>query len=339
MKKRTRKLLLLGALLGGRVNAAEVSVTVAQAGADAGIRNRVFTTWLPAGEGFAGLSGRIALAGNAPGFSEALVLLGTTRDDRETCARGNHHAVETIPGLARLWAGILKSNDANPVSVPVAFTLPNAVPPSTREGTCLVTVVSAGYPILRRDRALYTRTSVELAVATSRVAAGPILTFGMGGEFRFAPGTANYVGIQALRPLAVDAIAASISAGPGPGMQARGTWRVTTNFLYLTAPACNASNLATHAGGHDYSVVRLPHPAPIRRPSGAADVLDIPVVGQTTQTAQAVAFARIIAPLPTRLHAGDCLLAFTSVPDDAAADDLDVENQSTVYLRPLTPFP
>ena len=318
--------------------AADISLTVAQTGADSGITNRLFTTWLPAGQAFAGLSGRISLAGNAPGFSEALVLLGTTPDDRATCAHRSATILPGMPDVARLWAGILKSNDATPVSIPVAVTLPNPVPPATPSGTCLATLVSAGYPFLRRDAALYTTTTLRLSVTTAPAAPWPVQGFGMGGEFRFAPGQANYVGIQAARPLTVDAIAAAISAAPVSGApagaqwstQVRGAWHVQTEFFHLPAPACRAAHLATQQPGPDYAILRLADPAALRRPAGAESLLAVPLDSHGLRAAQATAFGR----LQVRLLAGDCLFAFTSVPAGSGAAGLDVENQSTVYLRP-----
>ncbi len=318
--------------------AAEITLTVAQTGADSGIRNRLFTTWLPAGQGFAGLDGRTSLAGNAPGFSEALVLLGTTPDDRAACARRNATVIPGMPTVSRLWAGILKANDATPVSIPVSVSLAQPVPPATGAGTCLVTLVSAGYVFLRRDAALYTTTRVQLAVAVAPGAAAPVQAFGMGGEFRFAPGTANYVGIRANRRFAVDAVAASVSAAPVSGApeaaqwgtMPRGGWRVDTAFLYLPAPACAAAHLRGHQPGPDYDVLRLADPAALPRPAGAVTLLDVPLASQGVQAVQAAPFQRFTE---RTLNAGDCLIAFTGVASGGAGL-LDVENQSTVYLRP-----
>ncbi len=335
----SKKGLLAFCLLSFPAHAANVALTVAQTGADSGIRNRLFTTWLPAGQSFAGLDGRITLAGNAPGFSEALVLLGTTPDGPAACARRNATTIPGMPAVSRLWAGILKSNDATPVSIPVSVSLAHPVPPVTGAGTCLVTLVSAGYVFLRRDAALYTTTRVDLDVATATGAAEPVQAFGMGGEFRFAPGTANYVGIQANRPLAVEAIAASVSAAPVAGAPAdarwgrmpSGGWRVATAFLYLPAPACAAAHMATHQPGPDYSVLRLADPVALRRPGGATDLLDVPLAGHDTRAAQETRFRAVTG---LAMKAGDCLFAFTSAAPDGDGL-LDVENQSTVYLRAL----
>ncbi len=331
-----KKAFLACLLFAFHAQAAEITLTVAQSGADSGIRNRLFTTWLPAGQGFAGLDGRIALAGNAPGFSEALVLLGTTPDDRTSCARRNATIIPGMPAVSRLWAGILKSNDMAPVGVPVSVRLPHPVPPATAAGTCVVTLVSAGYVFLRRDAALYTTTTVRLAVTTAPARA-PVQPFGMGGEFRFAPGAANYVGIRANRPLAVDAIAASVSAAAVSGAPAAarwgaappGAWQVSTAFLYLPAPACRAARLIGHQPGVAYDILRLADPAALPRPAGAVSLLDVKLASRATQAAQATAFAQ---PADRSLAVGDCLVAFTRAAPGGSGL-LDVENQSTVYLR------
>ena len=200
---------------------------------------------------------------------------------------------------------------------------------------------------LRRDAALYTTTRVKLAVATARAAAGPVQAFGMGGEFRYAPGTANYVGIRARRGLAVDAIAASVSAAPVSGAPAdahwgtpppadahwgtppHGPWQVTTDFLYLPAPACNAAHLAGHQPGADYDVLRLADPVALPRPPGAVTLLSIPLASRGAQASQATLFKGFT---DRTLNPGDCLIAFAGVAAGGAGV-LDVENQSTVYLR------
>ena len=318
-------------------------ITVAQHGAESGIWNHEFTTWLPAGQAFAGLSGSITLQGNAPGFSEALIVLGTAPDPAQTaaaCAARNNTISARFPGINRLWAGILKSNNAAPATIAVALALPHPILASTPAGTCLTTLVSAGYPYLRRDAALYTTTTLHLTLATSRATA-TVQAFGMGGEFRFVPGTANYVGIQATRPLAIDTIAAAISAAPvtgappdahwGPPPQ--GAWRVTTDFLYLPAPACNAAHFATHQPGPDYSILRLADPAPLSPPPGTNNLLAVRLASAASQAVQTTAFT---TPAK-RLNPGDCLFAYTAVPSNVAAEGLDVENQTTVYLRPLAP--
>ncbi len=241
-----------------------------------------------------------------------------------------------MPAVSRLWAGILKANDATAVSIQVAVSLTHPVPPATPAGTCLVTLVSAGYVFLRRDAALYTTTRVQLGVGTSPDASGPVQAFGMGGEFRFAPGTANYVGIRARRPLAVDAIAASVSAAPVSGAPASarwgppppGVWQLATEFFYLPAPACSAARLVSHQPGPDYDVLRLAEPAGLPRPAGAVSLLRIGLAGYATRAAQATRFRAMTNQL---LDAGDCLIAFSAAaPGNTGM--LDGENQSSVYM-------
>ncbi len=339
--------MVFGAVFAFRAQAAEIDVTVAQSGSKSGIRNHVFTTWLPSGQGFAGLQGNISLTGNAPGFSEALVLLGMTPDDRKACNNRNDTPSPDVPALSRLWAGILKSNDTSTVSVPAAVALVHPIPPAPG-GTCLATVVSAGYPYLRPGIARYTTTSVRLTIDTSGLAGGPVRAFGMGGEFRFAPGTAQYVGIEARRPLTVDAIAVSISAAPVAGAPeaarwgppATQPWQVRTGFLKLPGQACRDAHFASHPAGPDFAVLRLPQPALIAYPEGAIRILDVPLASRAMQAAQTSSFTDFTTHRPPLyLQAGDCLLAWTTYTPDGDSTPIDAENQSTVYLRPTTPAP
>ncbi len=339
-EKKQKTFALLALFWAASASAQDISLSVAQSGADSGIRNRLFTTWLPPGQAFDGLSGRISLAGNAPGFSEALVLLGASADGRAACAARNGTVLAGVPPVARLWAGILKANDATPVGLSVSFRLPRPVPPSSPAGTCLLTVVSAGYPFLRRDAALYTSTTVRLTVATAAAAPPPVQVFGIGGEFRFSlaalGGSANYVGIQARRTLGVDAIAVALSAAPvagappaaGWGRSVEGAWRVTTAFLVLPAPACTAAGLTRRQPGADYDVIRLGTPAAMARPAGRRTLFEATLAGTGMAAAQRSGF---VAPA-TRLDPGDCLIAFTSVPQ-AGQGLIDAENQSTLYLH------
>ena len=291
---------------------------MAQGGALSGIRNTVFTRWLPPGAAFAGLSGRIALAGNAPGFDEALVVLGTSADGQAACLRRNRETLPAVPALARLWAGILKSNAARQVSQTVSLTLP--VPMALPQaGTCLVTLVSAGYPFLRRDAALYATASASLAVGIVQ-GGRSAEAFGIGGEFRYPLGgaaLATYVGLRARRRLAVDGLAVSLSASAVAGAPAgsawlpapAGAWRVTTRVLHLGAAACSAAGLLGHGAGDDHDVLRSPGPAPVSL-SGADMLPPMTLSGQGFDAAQSTGFV----PLGTVLAAGECLVAVQTVP-------------------------
>ncbi len=321
---------------------------IAQHGSFAGIRDTLFTTWLPPGSAFAGLSGRIALAGNHPGFSEALILVGVLPGGQAACAARNG-AVVVDQKIPRLWAGILKSNDTALVGIPVSVSLrwPMALSkPGT--GACLTTLVSAGYPFLRRDMALYTTTEVQLTADIIGAQPGdrPRVAFGIGGEFKFVTGAAvpqaGYVGLQANRRLRLDSIAASVSAAPvggappkaGWGPNITGDWRVATDFLYLPAAGCRAARLEGHPAGADFSVLRLPSPAFVAPPPGSMVLMRTPVRGRGLQAAQYAGFqAAATAGWPAALEVGDCLLAWQAVIAGAQTGSLDVENQSTVYFK------
>ena len=325
----------------------DLSARVAQHGAFAGVRNTVFTRWLPAGEAVSALSGTISLAGNAPGFDEALVVLGTSSANRQDCDRANMAVVPAVPELDRLWGGILKSNDPAPVSIPVGVRLRTPVAVRDGRGACLVSVVSAGYPILRRDLPLYADTDVKLLVQTVPAPSGQAASaFGIGGEFRFRTGAdggvANYVGLRAARPLVVDGVALSLSVAPvsgapaqaGWGPDLRGTWRVSTDFLVLPRVACAAAALSGHQANADFSVLRLGKPAGMAMPRGGDTVLRVPLVGKDMVAAQVSGFHTFSPEM--RLQPGDCLLAFAQTRAEGASGKLDVENQSTVYVRPGT---
>ncbi len=336
-------LLVLCAPLAGRCAGVTVSVRVAQAGAFAGVRNTLFTTWLPPGHAVAGLSGRVTLAGNAPGFSEALVLLGYAGDDQAGCARTNNTVITGMPTVSRVWAVILKANDDQPVSLPVSVALRAPVtPPHPQAGACLTTLVSAGYPFLSRDRPLYTTTEVALTVATVPPSR-KVLALGVGGEFRFAAGSpaprATYVGIKANRALSLDAIAGSVSAAPvsGAPVQAhwgvvQGQWRVGTDFVVVPAPACAAANFQGHPVNDAFSILRLAKPAEVAPPSGSVTVARLPLAGRDMAAVQSAGFKDFAPAKPTRLNPGDCLIAFEGPAPGYASGELDVENQSTIYV-------
>ncbi len=323
----------------------DISERVAQRGAFAGVRNTLFTRWLPAGEAVSALSGNISLTGNAPGFDEALVVVGTSRADRQDCTRADATVVTAMPELDRLWAGILKSNDEAPVSIPVDVTFGAPTTPQGERGACLVSVVSAGFPYLRRDVPLYATTDLRLLLRTAPAQPGPaVLAFGIGGEFRFRTGAkgglANYVGLRAERPLVVDGVAVSVSAAPvgnapaqaGWGPELSGTWLVSTDFVVLPRVACAAAALSGHKANAAFSVLRLGKPVEMAVPRGGTTLLQVKLTGSDMAAAQTSGFHAFAPNL--RLQPGDCLLAFARTPGEGASGVLDVENQSTLYLRP-----
>ncbi len=318
-----------------------IDIVVAQAGAESGIRTHLFTRWVPGGMAVAGVAGRIGLRGNAPGFDEALVEVGVAAGDRAGCLRRDGAAVDAVPVLDRLWAGILKSDGA-PAGLTVDVRLPvaAAVPVG---GGCLTTVVSAGYAFLRRDAALYASASARL-VARLVPGGAAVQGFGIGGEARLATGgavpMATYVGLRAKRALVVDGLAASVSAAAVAGAPAgsgwvvpAGAWRVETIFAWMPAEACRVAHFAGHAAGADFDVLRGPGPVAMVPPA-AGVMLRLDTAGRGGEAAQGGGFAGAgDAGWHGRLEAGACLVAWQSVPAGGAAGTLDVENQSTLYLR------
>ena len=149
----------------------QLSARVAQSGAFAGVRNTLNTVWLPAGRALDALDGRVVLSSNGPGFSEALVQLGTTLDGQAACRARDGSVTPDIPPNRRIWAGILKNDGEGSVQQPVHLQLPHALPWSNDRGACLLTIVSAGYPFLSASRPLYTTTELALSARLTALAA------------------------------------------------------------------------------------------------------------------------------------------------------------------------
>lgn len=340
-----------GALVPGATDV-PIAATVAQTAATAGIRNTLFTAWLPAGSGFAGVSGQVSLAGGAPGFSEALVVLGTTRDGQAACAAQNGAMVSGPPPVLRLWAGILKNTGPSSVSIPVAVALPYPVPPPGPAGTCLMLWASAGYAYLTAA-GMTTTLTAALHIAAAPIAAGAptVIPLGVGGEFRFPVGTPQplsvYVGLMAIRPLVVDAIAGAVSAAPvtngpaGSGWQPTpgGNWSVGTSWLYLPAAACAAAHLQQQPGNGTFAILRQGTPALAAPPAGSRQIMRAAVAslgGLPIQKSSYQAFTNTAAGrMSLALSPGDCLVGWEATAPMAGGTPgmLDWEDQSTVYLR------
>jgi hypothetical protein len=328
-----------------------VSVTVAQSGSYAGIRNNVYTTWLPANVAFAGLTGTVSLVGNNASFDEGLVELGYAPYDKADCLSENGRSVAGPPSLTRLWAGILKSNATGNVDIPVNFALPYAVA-NPSGGACLMTWVSAGYAYLSATTAQYATTLIALQAGfvPARGNAPVVTPFGMGGEFRFigsAVPTSVYVGIMATKPIAVDGIAGTASVAPVTGTTVapmwepapQHNWAVQTSFVYMPASTCAAANLHAQPTNGTFAVLRDGTPAAISIPSGAVPAMDIPIDSSGSQAVQRSAYASFPpgsanAGFSGTLQPGDCLVAYSTAAIEPTAV-VDFENQSTVFLRPL----
>ncbi len=334
------------------VNTVPLLAHVAQSPGQAGIRNTRFTAWLPPGQGFAALSGQVSLQGNAGGFSEALLLLGTTADGQAACLAQNGQVSSGLPALSRLWAGILKNVGAGTVSIPVSLALPYPVklPPA---GACAMLAIGAGYAYLNGSLPQLTSTDARLVLATvpAKAPAPAVIPLGVGGEFRFPVGTAAplsvYVGLQASRPIYVDAIAGAFSAAPVVGAPPSsgwlpvpgGTWSVGTDFYVLSAAACAAAHLRAQPSNGIFAILRNGTPAARPVPTGARLVMRLGADSAGGFPVQRSLFQVLTSPVADTallLNPGDCLLGWEATAPEAGGTPgfLDVEDQSTVYLRP-----
>jgi hypothetical protein len=321
-------------------------VRMAQQGGFSGIRNTTYTAWLADGLGFAGLRGQLVLSGTDSAFSEALLVLGTTGDGQARCAGRNGAVIQAPPSMARLWAGALKNDAATAVFIPVGLALPHAVP-GNQGGTCVLAWLSAGYAYLSAGHARYTTTLADLTVSAVPTQPGrkDVVPLGLGGEFRFAGGegdpTGVYVGLRADTALVLDGVAGTMSAAPVLGAPAgshwlptvAGHWRVQGELYYLPAAVCAAQNYAPANAIGMLTILRDAVPAKRAVPSGATKIMDMRLqslgsVAVQRSTYQAVPPA---GGFSGALAAGDCLMTYDIVA--AAPGVLDVENQSTVYLR------
>ena len=322
-----------------------LSARVAQSGAFAGVRNTVATAWLPAGRAVVSLSGRVTLSSNGPGFSEALVQVGTTLDGQAACHARDGSSTPDIPANRRIWAGILKNVGAGSVWQPVHLQLPHALPWSNDRGACLLTIVSAGYPFLSRTQPLYTTTDVAVTAKLGTIPAdrAPRLALGIGGELKLrvgdAPPLGTYVGLRADSALSLDGIALTLSASPVAGAPAQagwgpppvGPWSVSTDFVVVREAAWRQAGFKAQRSEGRFAILRSFTPVPMTLPPGSSVVTHTLLSGRSAVPEQSWDFVPV---QPVTLSPGDCLLAVQSnvtMPGSPPAN-LDVENQSTVYL-------
>lgn len=329
-----------------------INAALAQSGNQSGIENQVFTSWLPANTALAALTGTVILGGNDASFDEGLAEVGSAPYDQAQCSAMNGQKIAQVPPISRFWAGILKSNAAGSVSIPVnlALSFPVFGQPG---GTCLMTWISAGYPYLLSTVAKYAAMQVALQAELVQVtpaasSSANVVPFGMGGEFTFVGGagqTSIYVGIMATKPLAVDGIAGTQSAAPVAGApensgwlpQPQGNWFVQTSFVYLPASVCAAQHFAAQPTNGMFAVLRNATPAALTIPDAGVQVSQMPMFSSGSQAAQRSAYTAF-APgsLPAGfngiLAAGDCLVAYSTAAIEPGAV-IDMENQSTVFLR------
>lgn len=327
----------------------DLTAHVAQTPQMPGLRATWSAWWLPPGGAPAAVTGRIALAGNAPGFSEALVELGLTADgSAPECLA--HNGGGAPPAMSRVWTGILKNTGAGAVSAPVGVALPYPIAPAGAAGSCAVLKLTAGYAYLTGPGPMLTVTDAALSLATIPVTIGapaPI-PVGIGGEFRFTVGTpaplAVYVGLRADVPLVLDAIAGSLSAAPVVNAPAASgwqpapaaAWQVGTTFYNLPKEACAAAGLQTQPSNGVFSILRQGTPRPIAVPAGATPIMRLEARSYGALPLQKSAYQQFTVPAAGRsfvLAPGDCLLGFEATAPGGGPGVLDVEDQSTVYLR------
>lgn len=330
---------------------AVVNAKIVQSGSYNAIRNNVFTTWVPNTVAFAGLSGTVSMAGNNATFDEALVVVGAAPYGQAVCLAQNGRSIGAPPTMTRLWASILKSNAVGTVSVPVNFVLPYGVG-GRAGGTCLMTWISAGYAYLSGNGAQYAATTASLqAQFVPAVTGAPqVITYGLGGEFRFVGEgvpTTVYVGIRATKPIAVDGIAGTASVAPVAGAPVSSgwlpaplrNWNMQTAFVYMPASVCAKTNLAAQPTNGIFALLHNGTPGPLSIPAGAVPIMGMPIYSRGPQAIQRSTYAAFPpgAGLPEFtgiLAPGDCLVAYSTTTLEQGAV-LDAENQSTAFLRVL----
>lgn len=326
---------------------------VAQSGSESGITNTIFTTWLPSNSTFYGLTGSVSLSGNVSGFNEALVVYGYTTGNEAACAAENDTSPSPLPTIYRIGAAILKNNGPSAQKVPIDFALPYGMPLSGSGGTCLITLISAGYAYLSPDVSAYTDTTSNLTASFLPNVTGAPTAFpaGVGNEFRFPSGaTSSEYTIVALRvrnTTALDAIAGSASAAGVVGAPSgsiwlpnpTGNWTATTSFYYYPASAC--AGIVSFASSNAYYDIGISStPMSYTVPSSATLLASMPLSGLASSSVQqsifqAFASASTIGSSSVTLSTNDCLVTLhnVSTPSGTLTGNLDFENQSTAYFH------
>jgi hypothetical protein len=175
-----------------------------------------------------------------------------------------------------------------------------------------------------------------------------VAAFGIGGEFRFTGGsvpTSAYVGIRATQKLIVDGIAETQSAAPVVGANVASgwlptptsNWQLHTSFVYVPAAACAAANLVAQPSNGSFAVLRQGKPAAMTLPAGAVQVSTMPMFSSGAHAVQQSTYTAVQsgsnpAGFNGTLAVGDCLIAYSTAAVEPTAK-LDVENQSTIFLR------
>ena len=212
----------------------------------------------------------------------------------------------------------------------------------------MITVISAGYAYLDRATARYTTIIAQLNVAAvpSRPPVATVLPVGLGGEFRIPSGSAplaTLVGIRTARTFVLDAISVSLSAAPVAGAPAGspwlptppGAWAVGADIVYVPAPICASGHFAMRQGNRDLAMLHEPAPAPRTPPEGSVTLTHMTLPGTGTIATQSVGFQIFRGAAARKLAPGDCLILYDFAGSKGGGRGvLDVENQSTVYLRP-----
>jgi len=174
----------------GAAVAKSLPAAVQQQGSQSGLTNTIFTSWISSNSRFAGLSGAISLTSNTNNFNEALVEIGSTPVSSQTaCNNLNGTSPSPLPSISRLAGFILKNTNnttnGSGAQIPFSYALPYSLPLSGSTGTCLITLITAGYPYLIPNLAQYTDTaSSTIAWLAPAVSGAPTaFSVGLGNEF------------------------------------------------------------------------------------------------------------------------------------------------------------
>ncbi len=336
---------------------------VQQSGSQSGITNTIFTTWISTNSVFTGISGTFTLSGNDASFSEALVVFGSapTLNTQATCQQANNTSPSQVPGILRTGAVILKdvtaypgSGTTNVMSVPFNFALPYGMPLSGSSGSCLITLLSAGYPYLNSQTAKYSDTTAGVTETLSAAVAGAPNTFpvGIGNEFQFGTSSSSsqftIVAIKVVNAAQLDAIAASASVAGVVGAPSgsawlplpTGNWTATTSFYQFTAADCAALPVTFGTPNSFYASAVLKTPTTYTVPSDAVLLGSLPLASVDSTPAQQTSFmsfssATQLGSSTVSLTANECVVALHNVssPTNALDGVLDFENQSTAYFH------
>ncbi len=332
-----------------------LSGEVAQSGSQSGITNTIFTAWVSTNSQLSGLSGTVSTSGNDASFSEALIVVGAISGSESACFQANNTSPSPLPAMSRFAAVIEKNVSTSRVTLPIDFALTYGMPMlGGASGTCLATLVSAGYPYLSPQTAKYTDTKYAFQVSLTPVAVGTPTTFpiGIGSEFKFSSNVSSTaytaVALKMTALTQVDSIAQSASvaavlgapAGSGWNPAPTGNWTATTSFYKFPSADCQALGLSFGSPNSHYAVAVNKTPTEYTIPTDATLLAVLPLSGYDGNAIQQNAFTSFestsqIGKSTVSLAANDCLVALHNIasPSGSLNGNLDLENQSTAYFR------